>query len=304
MESAMASFGTRFRAATVEGLEVFYREAGDPAAPTLVLLHGFPTSSHMFRRLIVDLADSYHLIAPDHIGFGYSDAPAVTEFDYSFDNLTAITLGLLDQLGLDRFALYIQDYGAPIGLRIASRQPQRVTALIVQSGNAYTEGFTPFWDVLFDHAKDRAANEAAVRKLLEPDATRWQYIHGVPTDRLDRLTPDTWTLDQALLDRPGNKEGPAAAVLRLPVQPRRLSRLPGVLPHPPAAHPDHLGCARRDLRRRRRARVYPRPSRRGAPPARRRSLRPGNPRRRDRRTDPQLSRPGMQTVSRAAFRRG
>ena len=194
------------RTATINGRTVFYREAGDPAAPTLVLLHGFPTSSHMFRRLIVDLADSYHLVAPDHIGFGYSDAPAVTEFDYSFDNLTAVTLGLLDHLGLDRFALYIQDYGAPIGLRIASGQPHRVCALIVQSGNAYTEGFTPFWDVLFAHAKDRAANEADVRKLLEAEATRWQYAHGVPADRLDQLTPDTWTLDQALLDRPGNKE--------------------------------------------------------------------------------------------------
>lgn len=194
------------RTATVNGRTLFYREAGDPAAPTLVLLHGFPTSSHMFRRLMVDLADSYHLVAPDHVGFGYSDAPPVTEFDYSFDNLTAVTLGLLDHLRLDRFALYLQDYGAPIGLRIASRQPQRVTALIVQSGNAYTEGFTPFWDVLFAHAKDRAANEADVRKFLEPEATRWQYTHGVPADRVDRLTPDTWTLDQTLLDRPGNKE--------------------------------------------------------------------------------------------------
>jgi pimeloyl-ACP methyl ester carboxylesterase len=194
------------RTATIDGRTVFYREAGDPAAPTLVLLHGFPASSHMFRRLMVDLADSYHLVAPDHIGFGHSDAPPVTDFDYSFDNLTAVTLGLLDRLGLDRFALYLQDYGAPIGLRIASRHPHRVTALIVQSGNAYTEGFTPFWDVLFAHAKDRAAHEAEVRKLLEPEATRWQYTHGVPADRLHRLAPDTWTLDQALLERPGNKE--------------------------------------------------------------------------------------------------
>ncbi|MGP4102065.1 alpha/beta fold hydrolase [Nonomuraea sp. KM90] len=204
--TAVGGPAVHHRTATVNDHTVFYREAGDPTAPTLVLLHGFPTSSHMFRRLIVDLADRYHLIAPDHIGFGYSDAPAVTDFDYSFENLTAITLSLLDKLGLDRFALYIQDYGAPIGLRIASRQPQRVTALIVQSGNAYTEGFTPFWEILFAYAKDRAANEPAVRKLLELDATRWQYTHGVPDHRLDRLTPDTWTLDQALLDRPGNKE--------------------------------------------------------------------------------------------------
>ncbi|MQY05004.1 alpha/beta fold hydrolase [Actinomadura macrotermitis] len=190
----------------IQGQRVFYREAGDPARPTLVLLHGFPTSSAMFRGLLADLGGEYHLIAPDHIGFGQSAAPSVADFDYSFERLTEITLGLLDALGLDRFALYVQDYGAPIGLRIASRHPDRVTAIISQSGNAYLEGFTPFWDVLFAHAKDRAANEADVRGLLEPAATRWQYEHGVPKDRLDRLNPDTWTLDQAYLDRPGSKE--------------------------------------------------------------------------------------------------
>ncbi|MEU8122493.1 alpha/beta hydrolase [Spirillospora sp. NPDC049024] len=197
---------TRHHTITIQGLDVFYREAGDPANPTLVLLHGFPTSSAMFRDLLRDLADDYHLIAPDHIGFGQSAMPAVDEFDYGFDKLTEITLELLDKLGLDRFALYIQDYGAPIGLRIASRHPERVTAIVTQSGNAYMEGFTPFWDVLFAHAKDRLPNEPAVRELLTPDATKWQYTHGVPADRMDRLSPDTWTLDQAYLDRPGNKE--------------------------------------------------------------------------------------------------
>lgn len=196
----------RHNTVQIHGFDVFYREAGDPTKPTLVLLHGFPTSSAMFRNLMRDLAGEYHLIAPDHIGFGQSAMPQVDEFDYSFENLTEITLGLLGKLGIDRFALYIQDYGAPIGLRIASRNPERVTAIISQSGNAYLEGFTPFWDVLFAHAKDRPANEAAVRTLLEADATRWQYTHGVPADRLDRLSPDTWTLDQAYLDRPGNKE--------------------------------------------------------------------------------------------------
>ncbi|MFE7510409.1 alpha/beta fold hydrolase [Streptomyces sp. NPDC057540] len=202
----MSAFALRARTATVDGLDVFYREAGDPSNPTLVLLHGFPSSSHMYRGLIADLADAYHLIAPDHIGFGASAAPSVEDFTYSFDRLTEITLGLLDQLGVDRFALYIQDYGAPIGLRIASRHPERVTAIVSQSGNAYREGFTPFWDVLFAHAKDREANEAGVRELLTAEATRWQYTHGVPADRLDRLSPETWTLDQAGLDRPGNKE--------------------------------------------------------------------------------------------------
>nr|WP_040810770.1 alpha/beta hydrolase [Nocardia concava] len=190
----------------IQDLDVFYREAGDPANPTIVLLHGFPSSSAMFRNLLRDLGDSYHLIAPDHIGFGQSAMPQVGEFVYSFEKLTEITQELLDTIGLDKFALYIQDYGAPIGLRIASRNPERVTAIISQSGNAYLEGFTPFWDILFAHAKDRAANEAEVRKLLELDATKWQYLHGVPEDRQSLVSPDTWTLDQAYLDRPGNKE--------------------------------------------------------------------------------------------------
>ncbi|WP_280467137.1 alpha/beta fold hydrolase [Nocardia cyriacigeorgica] len=194
------------RTVTIDGLDVFYREAGDPADPTLVLLHGFPSSSAMFRTLLDRLGDTYHLIAPDHIGFGQSAMPSVEEFDYSFDKLTAITEALLDTVGIDRFALYIQDYGAPIGLRIAAAQPERITAVITQSGNAYLEGFTPFWDVLFAHAKDRQANEPQVRRLLEPEATKWQYLHGVPADRIALVSPDTWTLDQAYLDRPGNKE--------------------------------------------------------------------------------------------------
>ncbi|MEU4063805.1 alpha/beta hydrolase [Streptomyces wedmorensis] len=202
----MSAFAQRAHTVTVDGLDAFYREAGDPANPTLVLLHGFPSSSHMYRGLLAELADSYHLIAPDHIGFGASAAPAVEDFAYGFEKLTEITLGLLDKLGVERFALYIQDYGAPIGLRIASRHPERVTAIVSQSGNAYLEGFTPFWDVLFAHAEDRAANEAGVRELLTAEATRWQYTHGVPADRLDRIAPETWTLDQAGLDRPGNKE--------------------------------------------------------------------------------------------------
>ncbi|MER8045373.1 alpha/beta hydrolase [Streptomyces sp. NPDC094032] len=202
----MSVFALRGRTENIDGLEVFYREAGDPARPTLVLLHGFPASSHMYRGLMAELADSYHLIAPDHIGFGASAAPAVTDFAYGFERLTEITLKLLDRLGVDRFALYIQDYGAPIGLRIASRHPERITAIVTQSGNAYLEGFTPFWDVLFAHAGDRATHEPAVRELLTAEATRWQYTHGVPADRLDRVGPETWTLDQAGLDRPGNKE--------------------------------------------------------------------------------------------------
>ncbi|MEV0251026.1 alpha/beta hydrolase [Nocardia sp. NPDC050712] len=196
----------RHNTVEIQGLPVFYREAGDPSKPTLVLLHGFPTSSAMFRNLLPELAADYHLIAPDHIGFGQSAMPAAQAFDYTFEKLTEITLELLDTLGIERFALYIQDYGAPIGLRIAARNPARVTALITQSGNAYLEGFTPFWEVLFAHADDRAAHEAQARELLTADATKWQYTHGVPAERLALISPDTWTLDQHYLDRPGNKE--------------------------------------------------------------------------------------------------
>ena len=199
-------FATRYRTITVQGLEVFYREAGDPSRPTLVLLHGFPASSFMFRELIGALADRFHLVAPDHVGFGRSAMPAVDEFDYTFERLSEITLGFLDELGLDRFALYVQDYGAPIGLRIASRHPGRVTALISQNGNAYTEGFTPFWDGLFAYARDGVTNAEAARASMDPDGTQWVYAHGVPAERRARLAPDSWIVDQAALDRPGNRE--------------------------------------------------------------------------------------------------
>ncbi|MGY4647282.1 alpha/beta fold hydrolase [Mycobacterium sp. URHB0021] len=200
----MPEFSTRYRTATIDGLDVFYREAGDRSNPTLLLLHGFPSSSHMFRNLINSLSDRYHLVAPDHIGFGQSSMPSVTQFTYSFDNLADITEKLVGELGLDRFAIYIHDYGAPIGLRIATARPERITAIITQSGNAYLEGFTPFWDILFAHAKDRAANEDGVREYLTAAKTQWQYTHGVPQDRLDRIAREAWLLDQAGLDRKGN----------------------------------------------------------------------------------------------------
>jgi len=192
------------RTTVVRGLTVAYREAGNTASPTVVLLHGFPTSSHMFRGLIEDLAVSWHVIAPDHVGFGASDTPPIDKFDYTFDQLAATTTDLLDQLDADRFALYIQDYGAPIGLRIAAGHPHRVTALIVQNGNAYADGLTPFWDDLRAFWADRDAHEAGVRELLRTDDFRWQYTHGVPADRLDRISPDSWRLDRAGMDRPGN----------------------------------------------------------------------------------------------------
>jgi pimeloyl-ACP methyl ester carboxylesterase len=202
----MPPFATRYRTETIEGHELFVREAGDPSRPAVVLLHGFPASSFMFRELIAALADRYHVVAPDHLGFGRSASPPVDEFEYTFERLAELTLALLDRLELAKFALYVQDYGAPIGLRIASRHPERVTAVISQNGNAYVEGFTPFWDGLFAFAADGVTNEAEVRASLEAPGTQWVYTHGVPADRLDRLSPDTWTLDQVSLDRPGNRE--------------------------------------------------------------------------------------------------
>lgn len=202
----MPAFATTYRTATVEGHELFYREAGDPGQPTLVLLHGFPASSFMYRELIADLSDAYHVLAPDHLGFGHSAAPSVDAFDYTFDNLARLTRGLLDALDVQRFAVYVQDYGAPIGLRLAAQEPDRVTALITQNGNAYLDGLTPFWDGLLAYAEDGVTNAAAVAASLEPDGTRWAYAHGVSASTRDRLSPDTWTVDQASLDRPGNRD--------------------------------------------------------------------------------------------------
>ncbi|MFA4082383.1 alpha/beta fold hydrolase [Mycobacteroides salmoniphilum] len=194
------------RYATVNGRRLFYREAGNKDAPAIVLLHGFPTSSFMFRELIARLAGDYHVIAPDHLGFGYSDMPLVTEFDYTFDALTELTQGLLDQLGLTRYAIYVQDYGAPIGWRLALNRPQAISAIITQSGNGYDEGFVDeFWKVIWDYQREQTAEaEAAIRTALDVESVKWQYLTGVPDE--SAVSPDTWTLDSALLSRPGNDE--------------------------------------------------------------------------------------------------
>ncbi|MEV0644172.1 alpha/beta hydrolase [Phytomonospora sp. NPDC050363] len=193
------------RTATVEGLEIFYREAGDPANPTLLLLHGFPTSSSAYKGLIDRLAGEFHLIAPDYPGFGHSEAPPAGEWDYTFDHLADVVEGLLDHLGVTRHAIYVHDYGAPVGFRLALRHPERVTGIVSQNGNAYDEGLTAFWDAFRPYwAAPDAENTAALRGLLTADATRWQYSHGVPDTSL--VDPDLAAGDQALLDRPGNAE--------------------------------------------------------------------------------------------------
>ena len=191
------------RYADVDGHRIFYREAGDPGAPPIVLLHGFPTSSFMFRDLIPRLADRYHVIAPDHLGFGWSDAPPVGEFAYSFDALTDITEGLLDQLGLTRYAIYVHDYGAPIGWRLALRHPQAITAIVTQSGNGYDEGFVEgFWRTVWDYQRDQNPDTEAAIRALDAESIKWQYLTGVADETL--VSPDTWAHDAAMVARPGN----------------------------------------------------------------------------------------------------
>ena len=195
---------TTFQYATVRGLKLFYREAGLKTSPTIVLLHGFPSSSHMFRDLIPQLADKFHVLAPDYVGFGYSDAPEVSKFDYTFDNLAShIEELLFGVLGLKSFSIYVQDYGAPIGYRILSTHQDAIEGIVVQNGNAYVEGIggafdpmKPFW------ANRNPETEKPVRSLLTKETTIFQYTHGVAD--VSQISPDSYTVDQLFLDRPGN----------------------------------------------------------------------------------------------------
>ncbi len=193
------------KTAEIDGLDIFYREAGPADAPVVLLLHGFPTSSHMFRDLIPALADRYRVVAPDYPGYGYSSMPPADEFEYTFDNMANIVEQLTRQLGLERYSIYLMDYGAPVGFRLAVRHPERVQSLIVQNGNAYEEGLREFWNPLRAYWSNRSEeNGNALRDLLTLDATKWQYTHGVRNP--DVISPDTWNHVQPLLDRPGNQE--------------------------------------------------------------------------------------------------
>jgi pimeloyl-ACP methyl ester carboxylesterase len=193
-----------FKHVAVRGIRMFYREAGSENSPTIVLLHGFPSSSHMFRDLIPQLAERFHVVAPDYVGFGYSDAPNVSEFEYTFDNLASYVEELLfNVLGLKKFSIYVQDYGAPVGYRIAARHPEAIEGIVAQNGNAYAEGIgaafdpmKPFW------ANRTPETEAPVRALLSKETTIFQYTHGVRD--VSRISPDSYTVDQLFLDRPGN----------------------------------------------------------------------------------------------------
>jgi pimeloyl-ACP methyl ester carboxylesterase len=196
---------TRHKTITVNGVEVFYREAGPSDAPTILLLHGFPTSSHMFRNLIPELADKYHVVAPDYPGFGNSEQPPMDKFDYSFDNLATLVEAFVDQLGIDRYSLYLMDYGAPIGFRLAARHPERVQSLIVQNGNAYNEGLREFWDPIRTYWNDPSpANAEPLAGFISPDGVKWQYTHGVRD--AGKISPDNWNVDLRHLTREGNAE--------------------------------------------------------------------------------------------------
>jgi len=217
-----------YKTVEINGVEIFYREAGNPKNPTILLLHGFPTSSHMFRGLIPALADEYHLVAPDYPGYGFSAMPAVDEFEYSFDNIAQLMEKFVDEIGLESYSLYLMDYGAPIGFRMAVNRPAQIETLIIQNGNAYVEGIdNDFWEPIQAYWKDRAAinegldnawwknvkeaykqpemaNEDALRFLLTLGATKWQYTNGVPD--IEAVSPDNWGHVQPLLDREGNQE--------------------------------------------------------------------------------------------------
>jgi len=194
-----------YRTAMIDGVKMFYREAGPADGPVVLLLHGFPTSSHMFRNLIPLLADRYHVIAPDYPGFGESDAPDHTKFAYTFGHYADMVDALMSQLGARKYAMYVMDYGAPVGYRLALKHPERVTGLIVQNGNAYEEGLTDFWNPIKAYWADgSAAHRKALSVLVAPETTKFQYVDGVKD--VSRIDPDNWSHDQALLDRPGNKD--------------------------------------------------------------------------------------------------
>ncbi|MGA8573160.1 MAG: alpha/beta fold hydrolase [Desulfobaccales bacterium] len=195
-----------YRTEKIDGLDIFYREAGPKDASAVLLLHGFPTSSHMFRNLIPALADEFRLVAPDYPGFGNSSMPTVDRFEYTFDHLAEVIEQFTEKVGLKKYTLYVQDYGAPVGYRLAAKDPKRVQALVVQNGNAYDEGIdNDFWKPLKAYWQEKTGErEQPLRGFLNPAATIWQYTHGVRDQ--EAISPDNWNIDQPLLERPGNAE--------------------------------------------------------------------------------------------------
>ncbi|MEO7274043.1 MAG: alpha/beta hydrolase [Vicinamibacterales bacterium] len=203
--TASVSAATHYKTARINGLDIFYRDAGPADAPVILLLHGFPTSSNMFRQLIPRLSSSFRLIAPDYPGYGQSSVPDRKTFAYTFANMADIVDQLMGTLGITKYAMYVMDYGAPIGYRLALKHPERVSGLIIQNGNAYEEGLLKFWDPIKKYWNDPTPeNRNALTFMVSSETTRWQYQNGVKD--LTLIDPTTWAVDQALLDRPGNGE--------------------------------------------------------------------------------------------------
>src|SRR5581483_2971932 len=202
---AVTTSAVRYHTVRVHNQDIFYREAGAPGSPAILLLHGFPTSSNMFRNLIPRLASRFHLIAPDYPGFGQSSMPDHKAFEYTFENYAKIINALVESIGLAKFSMYVMDYGAPVGYRMALLHPERIQALIVQNGNAYEEGLREFWDPIKRYwANPTQENREALYFLVDPKSTRWQYENGVSDTSL--VDPTTWLVDQVGLDRPGNRD--------------------------------------------------------------------------------------------------
>ena len=203
-EAKSTSYPTLYKTVEIDGLEIFYREAGPKDAPTILLLHGFPTSSHMFRNLISELSQDFHLVAPDYPGFGFSSMPTVDEFEYSFENLANVVDKFTRKIGLKKYSLYLQDYGAPVGFRLFVKNPKNIESLIIQNGNAYDEGLRDFWIPLKAYWKDKSdKNAQPLKGFLTLETTKWQFIHGVRN--AETISPDNWGHVQPLLDRPGNQ---------------------------------------------------------------------------------------------------
>ena len=259
----------------VNGLDIFYREAGPKDAPVVLLPHGFPTSSHMFRNLIPALADEFRLIAPDYPGFGNSSMPTVDEFEYTFDNLVNVIEQFTEQLGLTKYSLYAQDYGGPVSFRLAVKHPERVQALVVQNGNAYDEGIdNDFWKPIKAYWKQKnPESEKYIRNICTREGTIFQYTNGVRN--IEAISPDNWNIDPPLLDRPGNAEIQLALFYSYGSNPPLYPDVAGVLPQIPAAHAHHLGKERRDLSRRGRGTVQTGFEEPGVSPAGYRALRAG-----------------------------
>ncbi|MEC0275812.1 alpha/beta fold hydrolase [Peribacillus frigoritolerans] len=195
----------QYKTVNINNINIFYREAGNTSNPTILLLHGFPSSSHMYRNLITKLMDEYHIIAPDYPGFGNSDQPGMDEFEYTFDNLAHVINDFVEKLKLEKFSIYVHDYGAPVGFRIVTKHPERIQAIITQNGNAYEEGLLSAWDPIRTYWENPTEeNKNNLKALLSADFTKYQYIDG--TRNPDRISPDAWNMDQFVLDRPGNKE--------------------------------------------------------------------------------------------------